>query len=706
MDKYSITDKLSTHVWSGIHRATNESVMICRSVVDTSTAFDRASSLMSAHKDGTIAAKEFFLSQEASGNVLYAIVPNSLETVQDLLSDPPSHSNALSLVSSLFSSLSNIHSHNLVHTDIRPDTLAIVNNRVLLSPVSLSPRSPTLRPPRHLAYLPPEQLLPNPKTNTYPEFDFSTDVWSAAIVVLQLFKVGSLSSPLFAAPGVAEQIAKIFKCLGLPAPSDLISLPIEAARHLVASVKPSAPPLLPRLLLAQKLPSSSVGFFQGLLMFSPIKRMTCDDALKSEFLSGAEIGHKTRDVLRFSTGPSLSLPPRPYFKSVSKSIPQSKSVSREKSSSREKSVSTEPYSSHQPINQIYLPEQTHRRSASVSSSIAEDEASELIGFFNSNYSPPKPSASPVSVHLSPSPVSSPSISDEDQSELIEDSDYYLETTEDEPVVDASELIEELLKLADKIEKSKTKSKKRHHFHDFSEEESPVPCSSPEKSISPEDSPAFSDLSVHSLSFSCDNALNIFVTEIKNFNFHYFSSRSFFSDVSNVKASLVVSVFREESQKSQIFSKVSTPFQFKSNLLSDRLSSDCDFATNFGITTSQLMDDLQNLKLNLKLIFNDIVIAEARVPLDTLLYIRSGLDGWYNFYPPETTKSTAVGQVHCVVKLNNSLVSSVAPDAPQSPINFDGDFKPFSFEIPNFDSASVSPVATNDFVSQYLCDTIS
>ncbi|KAL0214591.1 hypothetical protein P9112_006775 [Eukaryota sp. TZLM1-RC] len=730
MERYTITHKHSTHVWSANLKTTNEAVIICRSLVDSNLAYDRANALLSAHKRGAIAAKEFFFSDEHIGHVLYAIVPESLETVEDLLDKPLSTETRRNLVLSLFSSISTLHSFGTFHTDIRPDTLAVINNHILLSPLSLSPRPSSSRPPNHLAYLPPEQLLPNPKTNAYPPFDYSTDVWSAAIVSLQLFNTSSPSIPLFSSPGIAEQIAKMFKILGLPSPSDLSSLPPEAARHLVNSVKPTGPPLLPRMLLSYKLPASAVSCFTSALKFCPIKRASCQDVLNSDFL-------KKRSGVELDTEPSISLPSRPLMTSFSR---YSGSNSANRSKIRVKNTGKEVKNRRESID------------STVGSTVSEDEADELLNLFNTN-SVPSPSqsfshgvdqyysGSEKGWGLSENTVKTVQLHQKEVNRKIDDEGELLteEEAEEEDGINVSEIVDELLKIAGKIRKSRKFLKKGSEFSDHESTKNDESCES-EISIDNSDSADFiqnanlspiqslhhsstssnspdltldftsNSLSNHSLSRSFDNSLEICISEIKNFSYSFLKQNSI-GELSTIRACISTVVVDSNNSNTNAPSNKSAYFKFKSNLLSDRLSASPNVEAKVPISTFILCDKDREVSLELTLLVNGKVLSAATVCLDALRYLSEGINGWYNLYPSETRKHTSpAGQIHVIVKVLNSLYSSIPPDVPKTATDYDSDglFQPVfnsPFSEKNY-SVDENLVDTEDFVSQYLCESVS
>ncbi|KAL0228419.1 hypothetical protein RCL1_004562 [Eukaryota sp. TZLM3-RCL] len=782
MHKYSINHKISNHVWSGTTLSSNESVIICRSLVESSgPTFDRANALLAAHKAGVIAAQDFFFSTESTGQVLYAIVPDSLESLQDVLDRPLRFDTIRSLFRSLLQSLSILHSHGTFHGDIRTDTLAVVNNRVLLSPFALSPRSSSSRSSQQLSFLPPEQLLPDPSSNSYPPLDFSTDLWSAGVVGLAMFKVGGSMTPLFAAPGVAEQIAKTFKILGVPSPTDLPSLPIDAARHLINSVRPSSPPLLPRLLVSHELPSSSVSLFQGLLSFCPIKRYSADVALQSNFLIDSA------PFPSVSMSFSSSLPSRPIttrsksIKTQSNSTSESSEKStflcnfdkKSSSTTRSKSVSTIKSQSPQSISPTFSAQ-------SRRSSVSEREADQLLQLFQ-QLSPPLPSRSPSHFDLKiddsrdhdvvsdcqsiksmtkslsnstvdnsfsnsqsrqsrkrlPSPPTSPSdCSLSVDSFIASDDDVSIDSnfgSNFDETVDTSQIINELMNLANKLKQThlrhksqspqltSTKEIKRRPdgiqklINDLCVDEKRSPSQESVVSVS-----SITSLSTHYLSdeLSCDNSIKINITSVKNLSMPFLQSRTFSTDINQMKVAVVTSLVdtdRTAQISRSIFSRVSPFFNFQSNILSDRLSATPNATCHFPIDTCTLIEKILNLLLNVKIVVGDTMIGEALIDLETLRYLP--IDGWYNLYP-HGQKSSSIGQIHVEVKLNNQIVPSFPPELPLSPISIsneyedEGYYRPQKqsncvanhFDCENFDENLEND--TNDFVSQYLCETLS
>jgi serine/threonine protein kinase len=174
-----------------------------------------------------------------------------------------------------------LHSHRVMHRDIKPDNLLLdEQNRIKICYFGLA---------RYFT-LPMRQYSPNVVTTRYraPELIFGTrpygleiDVWSVGCVLAEMV----LGFPLFNGDCPVNQIQKFFEILGRPSEED-------AALFGDTSGFPAAPVKD----LATLLPKDEylVDLVKKMLIYNPEKRITVKDALFHPFFHG--ISQELRDM--------------------------------------------------------------------------------------------------------------------------------------------------------------------------------------------------------------------------------------------------------------------------------------------------------------------------------------------------------------------------------------------------------------------------
>lgn len=184
-------------------------------------------------------------------------------------------SNVMKYTYQILSGLAYCHSHNILHRDIKPANILVdrMTDTLKLADFGLA-RSNNI-PIRELThevitlwYRPPEILL-GAKT-----YDASADIWSVGCIFAELARgvngfLGGNSD--------IDQLHKIFKVLGTPAPSLAITKLRDYKRLRLA---PSVPCDMAAL---TRLPACGVDLIKRMLHYDPARRITAADALRHPY---------------------------------------------------------------------------------------------------------------------------------------------------------------------------------------------------------------------------------------------------------------------------------------------------------------------------------------------------------------------------------------------------------------------------------------
>ncbi|KAI5149676.1 cyclin-dependent kinase 7 [Enteropsectra breve] len=163
------------------------------------------------------------------------------------------------------------HSHFFVHRDIKPSNILLMADGTLkLADFGLTRRIGQRMTPQTITrwYRPPEILMGVKSYNT------SVDMWSVGAVFAEMF----LRVPFFAAETDIQQLELICRALGTPTPEDwpeMFSLPAYLPMENFVG------PDLQNMFGAASI--DALDLLKKLLIFNPLKRITCEGALLHEY---------------------------------------------------------------------------------------------------------------------------------------------------------------------------------------------------------------------------------------------------------------------------------------------------------------------------------------------------------------------------------------------------------------------------------------
>ncbi len=184
-------------------------------------------------------------------------------------------SRVMRYIHQILSGLAYCHSRNVIHRDIKPANILVdrASDTLKLADFGLArPHDIPIRAYTHevitLWYRPPEILLGAAK------YDASADVWSAGCIFAEIARG---SNGFLAGESELDQLHKIFRVLGTPAPSMSIT-------KLRGYTRLKFAPILPMDLAALTLlPAVGVDLLRKMLHYDPARRITAADALRHPY---------------------------------------------------------------------------------------------------------------------------------------------------------------------------------------------------------------------------------------------------------------------------------------------------------------------------------------------------------------------------------------------------------------------------------------
>lgn len=183
----------------------------------------------------------------------------------------------------LLSGLMECHKNFIIHRDLKPNNCLIKSDGTLkLADFGLTRTIDIKMTPQAISrwYRPPEMLL-NAET-----YSMSADMWSVGAIFAEMF----LRVPFFAAENDFQQIELVFKALGTPKESEWPSMKTLPGFFEFPKVSESC---IDNLFSA--LSKDAIDLLKKFLIFDPLKRITCQDALKHEYFFNKPYGTKIGD---------------------------------------------------------------------------------------------------------------------------------------------------------------------------------------------------------------------------------------------------------------------------------------------------------------------------------------------------------------------------------------------------------------------------
>lgn len=175
----------------------------------------------------------------------------------------------------ILSGLAYCHSHNILHRDIKPANILVdcASDTLKLADFGLArSHNIPIRALTHevitLWYRPPEILL---GARTY---DASADIWSVGCIFAELARG---ANGFFGGDSEIDQLHKIFKVLGTPAPSLGITKLRDYKKFKFAPTLPS------NLAALTRLPACGVDLIKKMLHYDPAQRITAAEALRHPY---------------------------------------------------------------------------------------------------------------------------------------------------------------------------------------------------------------------------------------------------------------------------------------------------------------------------------------------------------------------------------------------------------------------------------------
>ena len=172
-----------------------------------------------------------------------------------------------------------IHSHRIIHRDIKPDNILLSRKTGILKICDFGmaryftvPMRPYTKGVVTLWYKAPELLVSNP-------YDLSIDIWSVGCILFEIVT----GVPLFPGDGYMDQLMKIIQVLGTPAEEEAPGFAAKVSSELGFEL-----PVVERVGIIEKLEAKDlalIDLIEKMLVFNPAKRISAKEALDHPYFN-------------------------------------------------------------------------------------------------------------------------------------------------------------------------------------------------------------------------------------------------------------------------------------------------------------------------------------------------------------------------------------------------------------------------------------
>ena len=176
-----------------------------------------------------------------------------------------------------------IHSHRIIHRDIKPDNILLSKKNGILKICDFGmaryftvPMRPYTKGVVTLWYKAPELLVSSP-------YDLSIDIWSVGCILFEM----ATGKPLFPGDGHMDQLMKIISILGTPSEDECPGFSAKVTTELGFEL-----PMMERTGLLDYLETRDfvlVDLMEKMLHFDPAKRITAKEALEHPYFNDIPI---------------------------------------------------------------------------------------------------------------------------------------------------------------------------------------------------------------------------------------------------------------------------------------------------------------------------------------------------------------------------------------------------------------------------------
>lgn len=172
-----------------------------------------------------------------------------------------------------------IHSHRIIHRDIKPDNILLSRKTGILKICDFGmaryftvPMRPYTKGVVTLWYKAPELLVSNP-------YDLSIDIWSVGCILFEMVT----GVPLFPGDGYIDQLMKIVQVLGTPTEEEAPGFAAKVSSELNFEL-----PIVERLGIIEKFETKDlalIDLIEKMLIFNPSKRISAKEALEHPYFN-------------------------------------------------------------------------------------------------------------------------------------------------------------------------------------------------------------------------------------------------------------------------------------------------------------------------------------------------------------------------------------------------------------------------------------
>lgn len=213
----------------------------------------------------------------------FEYMDSDLRTLLNHIRRPLKESIIKSYAFQLIAAINFIHSHRIIHRDIKPDNLLLSKSGVLkicdfgMSRYFTVPMRPYTKGVVTLWYKAPELLVSTP-------YDLSIDMWSAGCIIYEM----ATGTPLFPGDGHIDQLMKIIKVLGTPTEQVYPGFYNKVTTELGFAM-----PNVDKTGIAAQFENgadiSMIDLIEKMLVYDPTKRISAKDALKHPYFNDISV---------------------------------------------------------------------------------------------------------------------------------------------------------------------------------------------------------------------------------------------------------------------------------------------------------------------------------------------------------------------------------------------------------------------------------